>query len=164
MLVIVVTIVAVSVLLLLLGAILRYSLVSGLRTKDARLRLRNVDVQGVERVCGFAVPSDLIEMYRTSTLVELVELSLADNTQQPSRRWSFAGFYPLTGRDVQEQRKIHGVSDGIPIAADLAKGVYFVPSDGRIMFRPPGRNVRAVEVARSARHLAEFEVVESDED
>jgi len=37
----------------------------------------------------------------------------------------------LTGRDVLEQRKIHGIDTGIPVADDMDKGVYFVTPMGK---------------------------------
>jgi hypothetical protein len=72
-------------------------------------------------------------------------------------------FLPLTGRDVSEQKKVHGVLGGIPIADDLNKGVYFVTPGGKIMFRPPGRDARSIEVAPSATALSRFEVLENED-
>ena len=85
---------------------------------------------------------------------------MVDRTQQPSKTWFFGGFYPLTGQDVLENRKIHGLTTGIPIADDRNKGVYFVPRDGRIMFRPAGHKPDEAEVAPSAEALARFEIAD----
>ena len=158
------TIVVVALLLLVLGAIVRFSIVSPLRTRHANNRLRDPDIAGVERICGFPPPADLVRLYRDGVLIDRVELSLVDESKQPQKTWFIGGFYPLTARDVSEQRKVHGISDGIPIADDLDKGVYFVTRDGRIMFRPPGRDALTVEVAPSATALSRFTRVEGREE
>jgi hypothetical protein len=162
MLPIVVAVVAVAILLLVLGAIVRFSIVSSWRTRGARDRLSQPDAAGVERVCGFPVPADLVQMYREGSLTRLVEFSLVDKSQQPNKTWFFGGFYPLTSQDVLEQRKIHGITAGIPIADDMDKGVYFVTRDGRVMFRPPGRKPAETQVASSAEALSRFEVTEEE--
>ena len=160
MLTIIVAVVALAILLLVFGAIVRYSIVSSLRTRGAGDRLGHPDAAGVERVCGFPPPPDLIQMYRDERLTRLVEFSLVDKTQQPNKTWFFGGFYPLTSQDVLEQRKIHGITMGIPIADDMDKGVYFVTRDGRIMFRPAGRKPAETEVAPSAEALSRFDVAD----
>jgi hypothetical protein len=137
MLVIIVSIVFVGLLLLVLIAIIRFSLVSSLRMRGTADRLQQHDADAVERICGFPPPIDLLQMYREGRLPRLVEFSLIDKSQQPSKTWFVGGFYPLTGPDVLEQRKIHGISDGIPMADDLGEGVYFVDRHGAILFRPP---------------------------
>jgi hypothetical protein len=160
LLLIVVAVVAIATLLLLLGAIIRFSIVSSWRTRGGRDRLSQPDVVGVGRVCGFSVPEDLVQFYREGSLTRLVEFSLVDKSKEPNLTWSFGGFYPLTSQDVMEQRRIHGITAGIPIADDMNKGVYFVNRDGRIMFRPPGRKRAETEVALSAEALSHFEVAE----
>lgn len=158
MLTIIAAVVAVVMLLLVLGAIVRFSIVSSWRTRDARDRLTQPDAAGVERVCGFPPPADLIQMYREGLLTRLAEFSLVDKSQQPNKTWFFGGFYPLTSPDILEQRKVHGITAGIPIADDMDKGVYFVSRDGKIMFRPSGRKPAEIEVAPSAEALSRFEV------
>lgn len=155
-------ILAIALLLLVLGAIVRFSILSSWRTRGANNRLSEPDVAGVERVCGFPPPADLVEMYRAGTLTSRVEFSLVDRTRQPHQTWFFGGFYPLTAGDVAEQRKIHGLTSGIPIADDLDKGVYFVTRDGAVMFRPAGRNAPVTEVAPSAAALTKFEIQQED--
>ena len=156
----VVAVVAVAILLLVVGAIVRFSIVSSWRTRGAGDRLSRPDAEGVERVCGFPPPGDLVQMYREGSLTRLVEVALVDKTQQPNKTWFIGGFYPLTSQDVLERRKIHGITTGIPIADDMDKGVYFVTREGRIMFRPPGRNPEEMEVAPSAEAFSRFEVAE----
>lgn len=160
MLNIIVAIIAFSLLLLLLLAIFRFSIVSSARMRGAGYRLTRPDAAGVERVCGFPPPSDLVQMYREGLLTRHVEVTLVDKTQQPNKMWFFGGFYPLTSQDVLEQRKVHGITSGIPIADDMDKGVYLVNRDGRVMFRPAGRNPKETEVAPSAEALSRFEVAE----
>ena len=160
MLTIIVAVVAVAMLLLVLDAIVRFSIVSSRRTRVAGDRLSRPDAAGVERVCGFPPPADLVQMYRERSLTRLVEVSLIDKTQQPNKTWFFGGFYPLTSQDVLEQRKIHGITRGIPFADDMDKGVYLVTREGRIMFRPAGRKADEMEVAPSAEALSRFEVAE----
>jgi len=155
---ILVSVLAAALLLLVLGAIVRFSIVSPVRMRGAHDRLQDPDAAGVERVCGFPPPPDLVELYRDGALTRRSEFALVDTTREPARTWSFGGFYPLTGQDVMEQRKVHRITTGIPIADDLDKGVYFVTRDGRIMFRPPGCATSEVEVAPSATALSRFEV------
>jgi hypothetical protein len=162
MLPIIVAVLAVAILLLVLGAIVRFSIVSSWRTRGSSDRLSQLDAEGVERVCGFPVPEDLVELYREGSLTRLVEFSLVDRHQQPNKRWFFGGFYPLTSQDVLEQRKIHGITTGIPIADDMDKGVYVVTREGTIMFRPPGRKHADTQVASSAEALSRFEVTEEE--
>lgn len=78
------------------------------------------------KVCGFSPPADLVQMYREESLTRRVDISLVGNAQQPHRTWSFGSFYPLTGQDTLEQRTIHGITTGIPIADDRDKGTYLV--------------------------------------
>ena len=158
MLAIIAAVVALAILLLVLGAIVRFSIVSSWRTRNASDRLRRPDSTDVERVCGFPPPASLVQMYQDGSLTRLVEFSLIDKIHQPGKKWFFGGFYPLTGQDVLEQRKIHGITTGIPIADDMDKGVYFVTRDGRIMFRPAGRKPDEIEVAPSAEALSRFEI------
>lgn len=161
MLPIVVAVVAAALLLLVLGAIVRFSIVSSWRTRGSGDRLSQPEPAGVERVCGFPVPPDLVQMYREGSLTRLVEFSLVDRSQKPNKTWFFGGFHPLTSQDVLEQRKLHGITTGIPIADDMDKGVYFVTRDGRIMFRPSGRKPAETEVAPSAEALSRFEVADA---
>lgn len=151
-----------GVVVAVLATIMRFSIISSWRLRNARKRLRRPDPSSVERVCAFAPPPTLITFYRDSPLIDRVEFALVDRRQEPPRKWVIGGFYPLTGRDASEQRKTHGLTMGIPIADDLAKGVYFVAADGRILFRPAGRKASPVEVAASAQALSEFSVIDEE--
>jgi len=66
----------------------------------------------------------------------------------------------LTAVDVREQRKVFGLREGIPLADDLDRGVYFATADDAVMFRAPGPGARDVEVAKRAADLLSFEVHE----
>jgi hypothetical protein len=111
-----VALVAVGLLLLLLGAIIRFSVISPRRTRGSRSRLRQPDAPGVADLCGFQPPADLVDLYRVTPFVERVEFQLVDERQSPPRRFDIGAFIPLTPRDVREARAVHGIRDGIPIA------------------------------------------------
>lgn len=130
------TVLALIAAILVLAVIVRFSIVLAWRTRGASHRLARPDVEGVERVCGFPPPADLVH----------------------PRTWFFGGFYPLTASDVLEQRRLHRLVSGIPIADDLDKGVYFVDRGGRVLFRPAGRNVESLVVAESAEALSRFDL------
>jgi hypothetical protein len=121
--------------ILLLAAILRFSVVSAARTRGAEARLRNPDVDGVAEVCEFALSADLSALFREAPFITRTEFALVDNHHSPPRRWEVGGFIPLTKRDVKEARLVHRVRDGIPIATDLTKGTYILCRDGRIVLR-----------------------------
>ena len=63
MLTIVVSIVAIGVLVLVLDAIVRFSIVSPLRTRNMAARVHELELPGVEQACGFAPPADLVRLY-----------------------------------------------------------------------------------------------------
>jgi len=141
-------------LVLLLGAIVRYSVVSPHRIRDAAARLRTPDPEGVERACGMRPPDDLVSLYKEAPFIDRAEFYLVDVSTTPSKAWFFAGFNPLTFVDVAEQRRITGVKEGIPIADDLEKGTYYVTERGEIKLRSRSGEV---VVARSVRDLGAFE-------
>lgn len=154
--------VAVGLMVLLLGAIVRFSVISRLRTRGGRARLRQPEADGVAEVCGFRPPSDLVELYRTDPLVERVELQLVDERHRPPRRFDVGAFIPLTPRDVREARAVHGVHDAIPIADDGDKGSYVVLPSGEVVLRSPNVPGREVMVARSVSELRGFTPADID--
>ena len=101
-------------------------------------------------------------MYQEGPLTRLVEFSLVDKTQQPSKTWLFGGFYPLTSQDVLEQRKIHGITTGIPIADDMDKASISSLATERSCFVQPGSNPTETEVAPSAEALSHFEIADEE--
>lgn len=157
-----VALVAVGLMVLLLGAIIRFSVISPLRTRGNRARLRQPDADGVAEICGFQPPSDLVELYRTDPLVERVELQLVDERHRPARRFDVGAFIPLTPKDVREACAVHGVRDGIPIADDGDKGTYVVLSRGAVVLRSPDVPGREVIVASSVSELMGFTPADID--
>jgi hypothetical protein len=152
----------VAFLLFVLGAIIRFSIISRHKTKNARARLRHPDPEAVEGLCGFAPPPELVAMHTSAPFVELVEFYLIDRSTKPPRSWFIGGFIPLTAKDVSEHRKISGMLEGIPIADDLTKGTYYVNRGGSVMLRTPNRRGPDLQVARDVNELASFEVSQSE--
>lgn len=152
----------VGLLLLLLYRIIRMSLISPMKTKGARGRLRSPDAAAVARVVGFAPPPALVDLYRHSPLIDRQEFSLIDRSQEPPARWPIGEFIPLTAVDTTENVTVFGVS-GIPIADDLDKGVYFVERSGAVILFSPDLPQRHRPVAPDIGTFASFEAAESTE-
>jgi hypothetical protein len=144
-------------LLVVLWAIVRFSIVSPLRVRGASARLRKPDAKGVERICGFCPPDDLVQFYLRSPLVTREEVSLLDRSSATPKEWFVGSFFPLTAIDAAENLRVFGVSGVIPIADDQAKGVYLVESSGSVVFRPSGRSAKLVAVAKDVGTFAAFE-------
>jgi hypothetical protein len=143
----------VGLLLTTLWGILRWSIISGLRTRGSAGRLRQPDAEGVARLCGIPVPANLVDFYRRDSRVTGDGLTLR---AQDGREWEIGGFNPLAVQDVSEWRKVSRVP-GIPIATDILKGVYYVSSDGTVMLASPeGTEI----VAPDVKTFIAFEVVE----
>jgi hypothetical protein len=147
-------------LLLILWAIVRFSIVSSVRTAGATQRLRSPDLAGASQAVGFAVPLELEEFFRNSPLVEKQECTLVDMASEPPRKWSLGGFYPLTRRDVSERLKIVGLRGVLPIASDLDKGVFAVAKNGEVEHWSPGSTWRSERVAGSIVEFSRFEARE----
>jgi hypothetical protein len=152
----VVVLALVAALMFLLFAIIRFSVVSPVKTRGWKGRLRYPKPEGIARVCGFPPPQELIDFYRQAPFIDSVEFYLVDHSREPVAAWSIGAFSPLTPLDVREQRKISGVA-GIPIADDLDKGTYFVASSGAVMLRSPNVPGGETEVATSITSFASFE-------
>jgi hypothetical protein len=143
-----------SVLLLLVFA--RFSLVSSVRNRGSRSRLRTPDLEGVERECGFALPRELAQIYRDAPFIERLEFELVDTSRDPPPRWPIGRFNPLTAADVREWRSISGVP-GVPIADDMDKGVYFVNEAGAVLLASPNVAGRRLRVAATLQAFSTFE-------
>jgi hypothetical protein len=139
--------------MLVLVAIVRFSIISGVKSRGAQTRLRSPQPEGVAEVCGFPPPPELVSLFREANFVTQTEFILLDTSQAPPRRWEIGSFIPLTRRDVREARLVHGIRDGIPVATDLDKGSYVLLPDGRIVLRELA--TEAV-VAKSAGDLRAF--------
>jgi len=149
------TIALVAGLLALLYVIVRFSIMSSSKTKDAAKRLRTPRVEGVEQIVGFPPPPELFALYE-APFVESMEFYLVDRLRTPPAIWPIGAFIPLTAQDVREKKKVVEV-DGIPIADDLDKGMYYVTRSGAVRLRSPDVPSKDVEVAPSVRALLGFE-------
>lgn len=151
----VLAVIVVLALLAFLAIVVRFSVVSPLRTRRTRSRLRRPEEDDVGRVVGFLPPDALITMFRHNGWIERLEFELLD-TGTPPRVWEIGAFIPLTERDVRQARSLHGVRDGIPIADDGDKGCYVVLRSGAVVLRSPTGPAREVRVASSAREFGDF--------
>ena len=148
----------VAVVLALLGflaVVVRFSVLSPLRTRGARSRLRRPEQDDVGRLVGFLPPDALVTMFRHNGWVERLEFELLD-TGTPPRVWEIGAFIPLTERDVRQARSVHGVRDGIPIADDGDKGCYVVLRSGAVVLRTPSGPDRELRVAASTGEFGDF--------
>ena len=155
----IVAVVFIGTLLLVLGAIVRFSFVSARRTRNSSSRLRTPDVAGLGQVGGLQPPTDLDPFYREERFVEKTEFYLVDPGSRA--RWFIEAFLPVTPRDTKEWRKVSGVA-GIPIAIDQDKGVYYIAADGSVHLQSPNVVNRDVPVAPSIAALRTF--VPSDDE
>ena len=144
-------------LLLVLFGIVRWSIVSSIRTRGGAARLRRPDPDGVARLTGIPVERSLCEMYQADDRVSRESLVLVDGA---GKEWWVGAFFPLAVPDVSEWRKLTRVT-GIPIASDMLKGVYYVTATGAVRLQSPEGDV---EVARSIPEFRGFEERESSED
>jgi hypothetical protein len=146
----------VGLLLWLLSTIIRFSLISPLRTKGAKQRLRSPDPSGAASVVGFAPPQALVDFYRHSTLIDRQEFTLLDRSTSPPARWPIGGFIPLSAIDTKEAITVSGIRRGIPIADDLDKGVYYVDESGAVILSSPDSPQRHRRVAPDVATFAGF--------
>jgi len=150
-----VTVVLIGFALMVLFAIVRFSIISPARTRGADRRLRHPQPDGIEQICSFSPSPGLVDFYRNADVIERTEFYFVDESKQPAAAWFIGGFTPLTPQDVRERVKIVRV-DGIPIADDLDKGVYYMTRDGTIRLRSPNTPLGDVEVARTIAEFARF--------
>ena len=148
--------VAIIVALLILGAIVRFSIVSPLRTRKSRELLRAPDLEGVARLSGLQLPEELARLYREAAFIERSECELVDTSKFPSVRWAIGAFNALTPDTVREWRSIAGVR-GVPIATDLDKGVYFVDEAGAVVLASPNVMGNRVVVASTVDAFSSFQ-------
>ena len=150
-------------LLLFLGVILRFSFIGPRRTRGARQRLRHPDIRGLEALCGFRPPPELIAFYKETPFIELTEFSLLDHSQTPPAEWIVGAFDPLTLVDTRELLKASG-APGIPIAIDIEKGTYYVDRAGTVRLFSPNVEGNDAPVASSISEFATFEVRQNLDD
>ena len=152
-----VSIVLVAGLLGLLYAIVRFSIISPAKTRGAANRLRSPEVDGIQAIVGFAPSPELVGFYRQTPFIQSMEFYLVDRAKTPPAVWPIGAFSPLTPRDVRENRTVVQV-DGIPIADDMDKGMYYVTGSGAVRLRSPNVLANDVEVAPTIGSLLDFEL------
>jgi hypothetical protein len=141
--------------LLLLGAIVRFSILSPIRVRRSKSSLRHPDLAGVTEICGFNLPQELAALYRSAQYVERIEFELVDHSSKPPVVWPIGSFKPVTVPAVRESQAIHPVP-GVPIADNLDKGVYYIDREGAIILASPELSNGAVRVASSVHEFGRF--------
>jgi hypothetical protein len=149
--------------LLLLRAILRFSIISPRRTRGWKNRLHQPNLPEVESTWKVQLPRSLESLFQ-SNIVELSEVYLSPAGIGGSARWYVARFIPFTSRDLAEWIKITSVP-GFPLAIDGDEGVYYLSFDDlrdsqppAVLFRAPGMK-QATEVARTIEDFMQFQPV-----
>ena len=149
-------------LLLVLGAIIRFSLVGAARTKGWQARLRKPQRSEVEAKWHVKLPESL-ETYFRGEIVARSNFYLAPPGSKESEWWDVERFVPLTCRDLSEWRAATAVP-GLPIAIDGSKGTYYIPFEALrrhlsfpILLRLPGRKREDKSVATSFEEFMQFE-------
>ncbi|MBV1775960.1 hypothetical protein KSF73_09550 [Burkholderiaceae bacterium DAT-1] len=140
-------------LLLVLGVIVRFSIISPLLTRGERSRLRIPDAEAVAKVVGLLPSEGLVNFYKVWPHLQKSEFYLLDPKSR--QKWFFGAFIPLAGIDVEECIKLSG-KHGIPIADDLNKGMYFEQPDGGIILVSPQFEDGSARVANSIHELQNF--------
>jgi hypothetical protein len=142
--------------LVVLVGIVRFSIISPVLRKGAERTLRKPQVQGIDATVGFSPSPELLAFYRQSPFLEKKEFYLVDRANTPPTIWPIGEFQPLTVRIVRENLRIARV-DGIPIADDLDKGMYYVTKSGAVRLRSPDVVSGDVHVASSITSLLGLE-------
>lgn len=114
--------------LVLLWALVRFSVISKWRTRGWQKRLRQPQVEIVAAHWQVRLPAALDSFYRNSDAIELEEFCLTRSVSPPAAKWFVHGFIPLTVVDLLEWIKITGVP-GLPIATggEDGKSTYYLP-------------------------------------
>jgi hypothetical protein len=141
----------------LLVAFLRFTVVSDWRTRGAEGRLRYPAPSEVAGIVGFAPPADLVPFFEQAPFVERGEFQLVDRAHGAGRAWDISHFTPLTARDVREALANCHLTQVIPIAWDMDKGVYVVTREGAVILDSPNVPGRQVQVAATVREFGRFE-------
>jgi hypothetical protein len=148
-------------LLLVLGAIIRFSFLGAARRSGWEQRLENPQRANVEVKWGVRLPESL-ETYFQSETVRRSDFYFAPIGTKKSECWYIERFLPLTPRDVSEWISATNVP-GIPIAIDASKGTYYLPFESLrqqkspVLLRLPGRKRNEVKVASTFDEFVRFE-------
>jgi hypothetical protein len=106
-------------------AIVRFSIISPMLARNARGRLHKPDLPEFEAKWNVKLPAALEALY-ASELMDSAEVYLGPLGANAKQSWHFYKFFPLTVRDLSEQLKIARVP-GLPIASDGDKGIFYLP-------------------------------------
>lgn len=139
----------------LLWVIIRFSIISNIKTKGARVRLRFPDPEGVAPVCGFRPSEELVEFYKTAEVIDKQMFHFVDTRPSPPKGWFIGNFIPITPTDTEEWRKVSGVP-GLPIAADWDAGTYYLSESGSVFLSDPRNHKSDLLVAETAADFAKF--------
>ena len=112
--------------LTMLWVIVRFAIISPMRTRGADRRLRKPQPLEVEKKWRVTLPPALADLYRKHPVIEKAEFYLAPDVSDRDRWLYVYSFIPLTVVDISEAKKSSGVP-GIPIALEN-KGTYYLPS------------------------------------
>jgi hypothetical protein len=112
--------------LFMLGVIVRFAIISPMRTRGADRRLRKPEPEKVEAKWRIKLPPALARLFREHPIVEKSEFYLAPDVSDRERWLYVYCFVPLSVVDVSEAKKSSGVP-GIPIALE-SKGTYYLPT------------------------------------
>lgn len=112
--------------LFLLWVIIRFAIISPIRTRGAGRRLRKPQPTEVEKKWRVKLPSALARNFQEHPVIERGEVYLAPVVSDRDGWLYIHSFIPLTVQDISEAKKSSGVP-GIPIALEN-KGTYYLPS------------------------------------
>lgn len=150
-------------LIYLLWIIIRFALISDIKTKGSERRLRAPDPEGVASVCGFHPTGELVEFFRSADVIECLEFHFVDTRSTPPKGWFIGSFIPMTPVDAKEWLKITRVP-GLPIANDCDAGIYYLASSGAIYLSAPRRHETNLLVAETVETFTKFSRLESPGD
>lgn len=147
----------------LLWIMIRFAIISGIKTKGAAGRLRCPDPDGVTAICGFRPSAELIEFYRTSDLLDKHEFHFVDTRPSKPKGWFIGSFIPIAPVDTKEELKISGVR-GLPIADNCDGGVYYLSESGSIYLSDPRNHKSDLLVAETASDFVRFTYMDTPDD
>jgi hypothetical protein len=144
-------------LLSVLYPLIRFGFISPFLTRGAKRRLRTPQIEGLERLAGFAPSAALVNFYETWPHIEKNKFYLVDTAT--SKKWFIGAFSPLSYHDVKEWIRASD-KHGFPIATDINEGIYFAQAGGRIELWSPNVVGGHVTVAGSIEELKNFRVAD----
>jgi hypothetical protein len=112
--------------LTMLWVIVRFAIISPMRTRGAGGRMRKPQPEAVEKKWRVKLPPALAKLYREHPAVERSEFYLAPDISNRDRWLYIYSFIPLTVVDISEAKRSSAVP-GVPIALEN-KGTYYLPS------------------------------------